>query len=97
MEIFTGWRLGLGKELLDRKELITTNIDLVAGLEGRRDDPFLGLDGEVYLVDRAENFVDLANGCLVLQVDGGVEVRNLGVDRFANHLAFTSMHESAHL
>lgn len=34
---------------------------------------------------------------LVLQIDGGVEVRNLGVDRFANHLAFTSMHDSTHL
>lgn len=34
---------------------------------------------------------------LVLQVDGRIEIRNLGVDRFADHLAFTGMHESAHL
>ena len=34
---------------------------------------------------------------LVLQKDGCIEVWNLWVDRFANHLAFGRMHEGAHL
>jgi hypothetical protein len=39
--------------LLDRKKLVATNVDLVAGLEGCRDDAFLRLDGKIYLVDGA--------------------------------------------
>lgn len=34
---------------------------------------------------------------LVLQIDWGVEVGDLGVDRFANHLAFASVHHGSHL
>lgn len=103
--------------LLQGKELVATNVDLVTRLEGGRDNSFLGLDGEVDLVDRAQDFIDLADrgllkNCvsasricgeqlsrayLVLEVDGGVEVRNLGVDGFANHLAFARMHDSSHL
>lgn len=34
---------------------------------------------------------------LVLEVDGGVEVGNLGVDRFTDELAFRRVHEASHL
>ena len=34
---------------------------------------------------------------LVLEVDWGVEVGNLWVDRFANHLALASVHDGTHL
>lgn len=50
--------------LLQGKQLVTTNEHLVAGLEGGCDNTILGLDGEVDLVDRAEDLVDLANGSL---------------------------------
>lgn len=33
----------------------------------------------------------------VLEVDGRVEVRDLGVDRFANHLSFAGVHDTTHL
>lgn len=34
---------------------------------------------------------------LVLQIDRGVEVGDLRVDRFANHLTLTRVHDSTHL
>lgn len=39
--------------LLQGKELVTADEDLVARLEGSRDNALLRLDGEVHLVDRA--------------------------------------------
>jgi hypothetical protein len=57
----------------------------------------LRLDGEVDLVQRAEDFVDFANGRLVLQIDGRVEVWDLGVYRFAEHFVFAVVNELAHL
>lgn len=56
----------------------------------------LGLDGEVDLVQRAEDFVDFANGRLVLEIDGRVEVWDLCVYRFAEHLVFAVVNELAH-
>jgi hypothetical protein len=34
---------------------------------------------------------------LVLEVDRGVEVGDLGVDRLADHLTLASVHDSSHL
>lgn len=39
--------------LLQGKQLVTANENLVTGLEGGCDNTVLGLDGEVNLVDRA--------------------------------------------
>ena len=47
--------------LLEREQLISANVDLVTSLEGSSDNTVLGLHGEVDLVDRTENFVDLAD------------------------------------
>ena len=57
-------RLGLREELLERKELLAGDVELVANLEGSSLDALGRLDGEVDLVDGTENFVDLANGSL---------------------------------
>lgn len=65
-------------------------------LEASGLDALLRFDGEVDLVQRAEDFVDLANGRLVLEVDGGVEVGDFGVDAAADELAFAGVHEFAH-
>lgn len=46
---------------------------------------------------RSENLVDLSNGCLVLQVDRGVEVGDLGVDGLADHLTLAGVHNGSHL
>lgn len=103
--------------LLKREELVSSNVNLVTGLEGSCDNALLGLDGEVDLVDGSKNLVDLADRSLenvlvanvvvmgvmsvapyfVLEIDRGVEVRNLRIHGFANHLAFASMHDSSHL
>jgi len=56
-------------------------------------DTFLRLDGEVDLIDRPEDLVDFANQDGVFRVDGGVEVGNLGIDRFADHLSFAGVQE----
>ena len=89
--------LRLGQELLEGEELVAANVDLVAGLEAGGVDAVAGLDGEVDLVQRAEDLVDLADLRLVLEEDRGVEVGDLGVDGFADHLALGSVHEGAHL
>ena len=93
----TGVGLRLGQELLEGEELVAANVDLVARLEAGGVDAVAGLDGEVDLVQRAEDLVDLADLRLVLEEDRGVEVGNLGVDGFADHLALGSVHEGAHL
>jgi hypothetical protein len=54
--------------LLKWKKLVSSNIDLVARLEGCRDNALLRLDGEVDLVDGTENFVDLADRSLMKSV-----------------------------
>jgi hypothetical protein len=51
--------------LLERKQLVTGNENLVTSLEGSSDNTLLGLHGEVHLVDGAENLVDLADGSLL--------------------------------
>lgn len=50
--------------LFQRQELVTTNVELVACLERGGLDAFLWLDGEVDLVDRSQDLVDLADGSL---------------------------------
>lgn len=60
----TRGRLGLRKETVEGQELVAADVELVAGLEGLGLDAILGLDGEVDLVQRAEDFVDFANGRL---------------------------------
>jgi hypothetical protein len=52
--------------LLERQKLVTTNVELVSGLEALCLDPFLGLYGEVHAVDGAKDFVDFANWRLIL-------------------------------
>jgi hypothetical protein len=89
--------LRLGQELLEGEELVAANVDLVARLEAGGVDAVAGLDGEVDLVQRAEDLVDLADLRLVLKEDRGVEVGDLRVDGGADHLAFGCVHESAHL
>jgi hypothetical protein len=89
--------LRLGQELLEGKELVAANVDLVASLEAGSVDAVTGLDGEVDLVQRAEDLVDLADLRLVLEEDRGVEVGDFRVDGGADHLAFGSVHESTHL
>jgi hypothetical protein len=56
----------------------------------------LWLDGEEDLVQRAQDFVDFANWRLVLQVDWRIEVRDLGVYRFAEHFVLDVVHKFAH-
>lgn len=92
----TWWGLGLRQEFLQRQQLVATNEELVTGLETRRLDPFLRLDGEIQLVDRPEDLVDLAHGRFVLQVDGRVEVGDLRIDGAAHHLALGRVHELSH-
>lgn len=53
------------------------------------------LDGEVDVVERAQDLVDLADLRLVLEEDGRIEVRDLGVRRLAHHLALARVHERA--
>jgi hypothetical protein len=73
---------------------------------------FLRLNCEVDLIDGPEDFVDFAYRCLVLiredrhivdrrndlvlEVDGGVEEWDFGIDGFADHLSFRSVHKCAH-
>lgn len=92
----TGGGLRLGKEPVEGQELVAANVELVAGLEGLGLDAFLGLDGEVDLVQGTADLVDLADGCLVLEIDGRVEVGNFGVDRLAEHLVLDLVDEFAH-
>lgn len=47
--------------LLQREELVTANEDLVASLEGFALNTLGGLDGEVDLVDRSEDLVNLTD------------------------------------
>jgi hypothetical protein len=54
--------------LLKRKKLVSSNVDLVARLEGCRNNALLRLDGKVDLVNGTENFVDLANRGLMKRV-----------------------------
>ena len=49
---------------LERQELVTADEELVAVLEGSCDDTLLGLDGEVDLVDGAEDLVNFADSGL---------------------------------
>lgn len=106
--------------LLQGEQLVTADKHLVTGLERSCNNALLGFDGEVDLVDRAQNLIDLADrsllnisltpgnatgyntttlasAYLVLQVDRGVEVGNLRVDRLADHLALASVHDRSHL
>ena len=93
----TRGRLGLRKETVEGQELVAADVELVAGLEGLGLDAILGLDGEVDLVQGTADFIDFTDGSLVLEVDGRVEVGNLGVDRLAEHLVLDLVDECAHL
>ena len=59
-------------------------------------DALLRLDGEVDLVQGTQDLVDLADLGLVLEVDGGVEVGDFGVDGAADQLAFGGVQEFTH-
>lgn len=48
------------------------------------------------MVDGAEDFVDFADGGLVLEEDLRVELGNFGVVGFADHFAFAGVHKGAH-
>lgn len=50
--------------LLQGKQLVATDEDLVTRLERSCDNAFLGLDGEVNLVDGTQDLIDLANWSL---------------------------------
>src|SRR5690242_17773772 len=89
--------LGLGQEPVEGQGLVAANVELVAGLKGLGLDAFLGLDGEIDLVQGAANLVNLADGCLVLEVDERVEVRDLGVDRLAEDFILDLVDKCAHL
>jgi len=92
--LWRSWRgFGFWKELLKWEKLIASDVELVAGFEGGCLDAFSRLDGEVNLIDRSQNLVNLADGCLVLEVDRCVEVGDLSVNRFANNLPFASVQE----
>lgn len=56
----------------------------------------LWLDGEEDLVQWSEDLIDFADGGLVLEVDGSVEVRDLDVDGLADHFAFGCVEELTH-
>lgn len=47
--------------LLKRKKLISSNEELVSGLERRCLDPILRFDGKVDLVQGTEDFIDFAD------------------------------------
>ena len=53
--------LGLGQESLNGQQLVSCNVHLVLRLEAARLHSRVHLDGEVDLVDRAEDLVDLAD------------------------------------
>lgn len=72
--------LRLREETLKREELVASDEDLVGGLEGSSNNAFRDLYSKMELVDGAEDLVNFADGCPVLQVDGGVEVGDHLVD-----------------
>lgn len=82
--------------LFQRQQLVSTDVELISGLEGCCDNSVLRFDGEVDLVYRSEDLVDFANSGLVLKVYRCVEIRDLGVDRFADHLSLACVNERAH-
>ena len=89
--------LRLGKEALDGEELVAADVDLVTLIEAARDHALLHLDGEVHLVDRPEDLVDLADDGLVREVDRRVEVRHFVChERLAEHLVLDCVQEGAH-
>lgn len=68
--------------LLQGKQLVAADKHLVTGLEGCGDDTLLGLDGEVDLVDRTQDLVDLANGGLLCDVSLR-KCDSIGISHFA--------------
>lgn len=74
---------------LEREELVTADVHLVSLFEAARDHAVRHFDGKVHLVDRPEDLVDFAYLGFVLEVDGGVEVRDFVChERGAEHLVF---------
>lgn len=71
------------------------DVELIAALEGGGLNTLGGLNGEVDVVDGAEDFIYLADRGLVLQVHDGVELRDLDIDALADHLAFARVDEFA--
>lgn len=89
--------LWLGQESLQWKQLVRTNVELVAVLERRGLNALGWLDGEENFVQWTQDLVNLAHLCLVLQEDWCVEVWDLDVDGTTHNVTFTRMHEGAHL
>lgn len=50
--------------LLKREKLVSADIKPISGRKRRGDNSLLWFDGKVHLIDRTEDFVDLANGSL---------------------------------
>lgn len=81
--------LWLRQKLVDRQQLVATEVHLVALLEAARDHAFVVLHREQDLVDGPEDLVDAANG--------RVEVRDfVGHGGLAEHLVLDCVHEQAH-
>lgn len=89
--------LGLGQETLQGQQFVGSDEDLVVGLERGGDHAILQLNGEVEFVHGSQDLVHLADLALVLEVNWGIEVRDLDVGGFADHLTLASVHKLADL
>ena len=72
-------------------------VDLVDGTENFVDLANRGLMKRVSHLSLRQEVGCKSMPYFVLEVDRGVEVRNLGIHGFANHLALASVHKSTHL
>ena len=61
------------------QQLVRGNVEHIIFLKALGHNPRVGLDGKHDILDGAKDLVDLANLLLVLQIDAGVEVRDLGL------------------
>lgn len=61
------------------QQLVRGNVEHIVLLEALGDNARIGLDRKHDVLDGPKDLVDLANLLLVLQVDAGVEVRDLGI------------------
>jgi hypothetical protein len=79
----------------ERQELVGADVHFIVHLEGFGIHTVIRLDGEVNLVDRTENLLNLANLGLILQIDTGIEIRNHDVGKTADHFILSTVHELA--
>lgn len=84
-------------EVFGGHQLFGVDEDLVANLEAVRLDALCRLDSEVDVVDRTEDFVQLADFVLVLKEDRSIEHGDLGVGRLVDHILLCGVDERAHL